>query len=142
MGMAAWIGYMSIQLGIGHLELMGAGFIPFLASVLLFLLSLSACILEMKGSTKGEKKRSHMEWGDLKKPILLVIGLIGYALLLKIFGYLVTTFFLMLLMFFMTGAQKWRKDIAIAATVVILSYILFDQWLQVRLPAGIFHLGW
>lgn len=142
MGIAVLIGYMSLQLGIGHLELMGAGFMPFLASIVLFSLSLSVFIMEMKGAEKEEKKSFPMQWSDLKNPILLVVGLIGYALILKTFGYLITTFLLMFFMFFMTGPQKWRKDIAIAVTIAILSYIIFDKWLRLPLPSGVFRIGW
>ncbi len=145
MGIAVWVGYMSLQLGIGHLELMGSGFMPFLASIVLFSLSLSVFMIdmiEMKKAAKEEKKSLPMHWSDLEKPILLVVGLIAYALLLKTFGYLITTFLLIFFMFFMTGPRKWRKDLVIAAIIVILSYIIFDNLLQMQLPAGVFRLGW
>jgi hypothetical protein len=45
-------------------------------------------------------------------------------------------------MFFMTGHQKWGKDLFIAATIVFLSYIIFNKWLRLPLPAGSLGLGW
>ncbi|MFB3884814.1 MAG: tripartite tricarboxylate transporter TctB family protein [Thermodesulfobacteriota bacterium] len=140
MGIAVWVGYLSFELGVGHLELMGSGFMPFLASVVLFFLSLLVFVTEVR---KGKEEGGHsIHWTDLEKPILLVVGLTGYALILKTFGYLITTFLLMFFMFFMTGPKRWRKDIVIAAIVVILSYVIFDNLLQMQLPAGIFQVGW
>jgi putative tricarboxylic transport membrane protein len=142
MGMAVWVGVMSTQVGVGHLELMGAGFMPFLASIVLFLLSAVVLIVEIRGLAKNEEKGASLEWKELTKPILLVVGLIAYALVLKTLGYLVTTFLWMFFMFFMLERKKWRKDIAVAAMIVIVSYIIFDKWLRLLLPPGVFHIGW
>jgi putative tricarboxylic transport membrane protein len=93
-------------------------------------------------SVKDHKKGGFIEWGSLKKPAILVVALIGYAFLLQVFGYLITSFALMFVMFLITEPQKWRKDILIAAIAVMLSFLVFDKWLQVRLPGGIFDLRW
>jgi hypothetical protein len=115
---------------------------PFLVSILLFSLSLLVLLMEAIGSVKEDKKEAFIDWGSLKKPAILVVALTGYALLLKIFGYLITSFVLMFVMFLVTEPEKWRKDIFIAAIAITLSFLVFDKWLQVRLPAGIFNIRW
>ncbi len=142
MGIGVFVGIMSLRMGIGHLELMGAGFMPFLASIVLFSLALVVFVAEIKGSSRDEEKNAPMEWSDLRRPVLLLVGLIVYALILMTFGYLVTTFLLVFFMFFMTDTRKWRKDVAIAAVIVILSYLIFDKWLRLQLPPGVFRIGW
>ena len=135
------IGFLSFQLGIGRIQNVKAGFMPLLAAILLFSLSLLVLFIEGR-SVKDHKKGGFIEWGSLKKPAILVVALIGYAFLLQVFGYLITSFALMFVMFLITEPQKWRKDILIAAITVMLSFLVFDKWLQVRLPGGIFDLRW
>ena len=131
------IGFLSLQLGIGGLELMGAGFMPFLASILLFLLSLIVLIRGLWAGEKRASEKSRPKWEEMKKPLMLVGGLIVYAFLLKLFGYILMTFALVYFLFFMMQPKKWRIDLFFAALVSILSFILFDAWLSVRLPAGV-----
>jgi Tripartite tricarboxylate transporter TctB family len=139
---AILMGLLSFQLGIGKIHNVKAGFMPFLASILIFSLSLLVLLMEAVGSVKEDKKEAFIDWGSLKKPAILVVALTGYALLLKIFGYLITSFVLMFVMFLVTEPEKWRKDIFIAAIAITLSFLVFDKWLQVRLPAGIFNIRW
>jgi hypothetical protein len=44
----------------------------------------------------------------------------------------------MFMLFVIAEPQRWRKDLAIAAIVAALSYLVFHRWLGVQLPTGIF----
>ena len=136
LGLSVLIGLMSLRLGIGGLELMGAGFMPFLASILLFVLTLFVLIKGLWTKHGGEE-RSHLTWAELEKPLKLVAGLIGYAFLLMPLGYLIVTFLFVFFMFHMMQPQKWRLDLVFAALIAAASFILFDTLLSVRLPFGI-----
>lgn len=138
LGLSVLIGLMSIRLGVGGIELMGAGFMPLLASILLFVLTFIVFVqgLGKTKKTDGEV-RNKLRREELAKPLMLVGGLIVYAFFLMSFGYLIMTFLFVFFLFFMMQPKKWRMDLLFAALVSILSFILFDTLLSVRLPAGI-----
>ncbi len=141
-GFSVLIVFLCVELGIGNPQSPGPGFMPSLAAVLLFSLSLLTIIFDIKGSVKEEEGKSSLRWEDLIKPFSLVASLIGYAFLLNILGYLVTTFLVLFVLFSITEPQKWRKDMVIAAIVATLSFLVFDKWLHVQLPSDIFLIGW
>ena len=130
----------SYKLGIGTLQNLGTGFMPFLASVLLFILSLF--ILLGIGRKSGEMNgKPPAGWKNLLRPGSLIIALLVYMLLLNHLGYILTAFFLMSQMFFISEPKKWFQNIVSSAIIAILSFIFF-RWLQVQLPTGVFHIGW
>lgn len=141
MGFSVLIVFLCVELGIGKPQSPGPGLMPSLAAVLLFSLSLLTFIFDIKGSNDEEGKTSFRRQ-DLIKPFSLVVSLIGYAFLLDVIGYIVSTFLLLFVLFSMMEPQKWRKDMVIAAVVATLSFLVFDKWLHVQLPAGIFLIGW
>lgn len=130
----------SIKLGIGTLGNMGPGFMPLLISVILLILSL-LILLGIGGRHDDKEERSSLGWGNLLKPGSLVIALFIYLLLLEALGYLITTFFLMSHMLFISEPKKRLTNIFVAAIVTILSFAAF-RWLQVQLPIGMFYVGW
>jgi len=136
LGLSVLVGLMSLRLGIGGLELMGAGFMPFLASILLFVLTFIVLVKGLR-TKQGNEEKTHLTWKELEKPLKLVAGLIGYAFLLMPLGYLIVTFLFVFFMFTMMQPQKWRMDLVFAALVAAASFVLFDTLLSVRLPPGI-----
>lgn len=139
-GLSIIICLTSIKLGIGEFGNPGPGFLPFFSSFLLFFLCLVVFINDFIRTGEGEEKGPLMARETLKKPIVLVVLLFGFAFLLNVFGYLITSFLLMFLMFFMLDPKKWRMHIVVGAIVASLSFFFF-KWFQVQLPTGIFHIG-
>jgi hypothetical protein len=140
-GISLLILFSSLELGIGSLRKPGAGFIPFVASILVLPLSLVVLIMGMKGSPPGQEKRPFVRWQNLTKMISLVVGLSGYVMFLKSLGYVIAAFLLMFLMFFIYNPKKWCTHIVAAVIVAAVSFCVF-RTLGVELPAGIFHIGW
>ena len=118
----------------------GPGFMPMLASVLIFSLSSFIFIREIKGHGPDIKKVPLKDQKYLFKQTILVIAILGYSVFLDLTGYLITIFFLMFVMFSISEATKWRRNIVIAAVVAILSYIIFKRLLRVQLPTGMFQI--
>jgi putative tricarboxylic transport membrane protein len=129
---------LSVRLGIGRLHSPGPGFMPSLASAVLFFLSLFVFLSHTRRPMKDQEEGHLAGWKGLAKPMGLVAALIGYAFVLNVMGYLISAFLLMFMLFLMAEPQKWRKDVVIAAIVAVLSFLVFNQWLGVRLPTGIF----
>ena len=121
-----FVGLISIQLGVGGLDLMGSGFMPGIASILLFVLSLTEFISSLaKGNKKREDKRGPTS-GELTKPAMLIGALIVYAYFLNSIGFPIMTFLLVYVLFVMMQPKKWRLDLFFAALVSALTFLLFD----------------
>lgn len=130
----------SVQLGLGNLRKPGAGFIPFLASVLVFCLSIVVLMMGMK-RRPHEEKRIRVGWQNFGKMAILVMGLCVYVSILKAIGYLIAASLLMFLMFFIFDPKKWYVHILSALVVSGVSFVIF-RGLGVQLPTGIFSIGW
>lgn len=140
-GLSVIISLASHKLGIGSLENMGPGFMPFLTSLFLFCLSLSILVIRIIESKKNGREITLRSWKSLLKPASLVIMLCVYIFLLETLGYLFTTFLLMLQMFLISEPKKWQVNILLAVMIALLSFLIF-KWLQIQLPIGKFRLGW
>ena len=127
----------AFKLGIGNPKDPGPGFMPCLASVLVF--SLSSVVL-LKGKNGPDRKRSSRGQKSVMKPLLLVIIILGYSFLLDVVGYLATAFLLMFAMFSLVEPKKWPRNVVLAAGIVILSFLLFKILLGVRLPMGMLRI--
>jgi putative tricarboxylic transport membrane protein len=135
--LAIFTGVISIQLGVGGLDLMGTGFMPLLASLLLFALSLIDFISNLVKAGSGKKDKKGLPLRELTKPAILIGALIVYAYFLNKVGFPVMTFLLVYVLFVMMQPKKWRLDLFYAALVSSVTFLFFDMALKVRLPAGI-----
>ena len=76
-----------------------------------------------------------------KNLILTSLALIAYALIMEKVGYLLATFVFILFLFKTVEPQKWIVSILGAIVTVLLSYIIFNVWLQCQFPEG-FIMEW
>ena len=135
--LAIFTGVISIQLGVGGLDLMGTGFMPLLASILLFALSLIDFISNLVKGGSRKKDKKGLTLRDLTKPAVLIGALIVYVYFLRYVGFPIMTFLLVYVLFVMMQPEKWRLDLFYAALVSAATFLFFDVVLKVRLPAGI-----
>lgn len=135
--LAIFTGVISIQLGVGGLDLMGTGFMPLLASMLLFALSLIDFISSLVKGRTGKKDKKGPTLGELTKPAMLIGALIVYVYFLSSVGFPIMTFLLVYVLFVMMQPKKWHLDLFFAALVSAGTFLFFDVALKVRLPAGI-----
>lgn len=73
-----------------------------------------------------------------KKVILVLFSLFLYIILLPRIGYMFATFGLMI---FMSGIIKRSKlwiEVVIPLITILASYFIFNTWLGIQLPKGIF----
>ena len=136
----------SLRLGMGDHQNPGPGFLPTLASALLFLLSLTIFVKDLRlPSTRnqsGQEEQSGIlfDWKRSKTPMILAVTLAIYFLVLERLGFLISTFLLMFVMMLTYESKKWYRDLLIAALFAAMSFLLFDTLLEVRLPPGVFHI--
>lgn len=131
----------SLKCGIGALVKPGPGFMPMLASLLVFGLSLVLLLKEVMGASKKVEKEDSGGFGRFAKPTSLVIGIIAYSLLLELLGFITVTLPLMFLMLSITEPHKWQRNLWISAAITLASFAFF-RFLKVDLPIGILNIGW
>lgn len=122
----------------------GAGFLPFLAGVILVALALALFISAVRsrgnkaGMASNERFFAHPE--SWKKVLLALTALLAYWVVLEHLGFLITTYLLLLFLLRVIEPQKWLVAVATALVATTFSYALFNLWLKVQLPKGILGL--
>ena len=120
------------KLSIGTANRPGPGFFPFYLGLLLFGVSLIIFFQGLKqrpGAAETGLKRSRV--------FLALAAVFIYAFVMEIAGYLLSTFFLMLLLLRMMVRKDWWFAPLISLVISLGSYALFKVWLQVLLPRGV-----
>lgn len=128
--------FLSLRLPFGSFATPGAGFLPILVGVLMFLLSL---ILFIQSFSK-EKEEIKALWakGGTGRVLLILLSLVFYGLFLEKLGFILMTFLLM--GFLLLAIGKVRKSVVVLLSLFssLGCYGVFQLWLNVQLPKGIF----
>jgi len=122
--------------GVGSFSTPGPGFITFLAGALLTLLSFVLFISSTRSKGGGESLRFLWEGRQLGKAFYILALLVAYMFLVSPLGFLLSTFFLLVLLFRVQAAYSLRKVIFLSVASTIASILIFDMWLGVQLPRG------
>jgi putative tricarboxylic transport membrane protein len=75
----------------------------------------------------------------LRKQALALVAFVAYAYLLEPLGFVVSTFFAVVVLGWLLGARIWQAGAAGAAIAVVL-FVAFDTLLGLPLPAGVLGL--
>ena len=121
----------------GTIDNPGPGFLPFLLGLALGGMSIA---LLMKGWKKREKQPVVTSWperGGLIKISSIFLMLILFTLFFEITGYIVNVFIFFLVLLRPIGRQKWVWSLTISIGATSISYLLFERWLMLPLPRGI-----
>jgi putative tricarboxylic transport membrane protein len=65
-------------------------------------------------------------------------GLVCYAILMEFAGFVVASAALFFISAFAMGSRRYLRDAAIATALGVAIFLVFDTWLGVRLPSGVF----
>ena len=126
-----------LKLGFGSFQQPQAGFLPFLAGLLLGLLALMDLASGFKDRWKAAKADkeiwSEINWGKL---ILTMAVLFVYTVLSSILGFVIGTILLLLFLFRMMEPRPWRIIILASLTTTGLFYLIFQIGLEGQLPRG------
>jgi len=134
--LALFICIESSRLPLGSFRDPGPGFWPLGAGIILGLLS----AINYGQSRLGKSEQVLETWYSKdrwKKLILILVSLLGYAICLEIFGFLTSTFLLLVFLFRCIEPQKWIWVTGGSAIASFTSYAVFELWLKVQLPKGI-----
>lgn len=132
----------SLNFGFSRMGTIGGGFFPFLAGIILISLSLivlgSALTLKKDDDTVREKFLPQQD--SWKRLLFALFALFAYVLVLKYLGFFVATFLFMIFLLRFIEPQRWVVVFTAAILTSAAAYIVFDLWLQVQLPKGIWGM--
>ena len=133
LAVAAFVLVHSLGLGIGTLSSPGPGFLLFLSSSVLGVLSISLVLMSY-GKRKQNTVLSDL-WRGLKwrSVLLAVMALFLFAVLLPKIGFLLASFVFMLILFGLGRMKPW-VIVTNALIVAALSYLIFGVALRVPFP--------
>lgn len=128
LGLSFFVLWESLRAGLGTLRNPGSGFISFCTAVILSVLSL---VLIYRG-WRIRISPKHLP----RQIILALVFLILYSLALNTLGFVIPTFLLVGLFFYLGGLRPWWALLGMSATVTFLAYLVFGILLHVYLPRG------
>jgi len=121
----------------GTLDNPGPGFLPFLLGIAIVSMSIVLLIRVWKKTKTQDESTSWPERGGLIKVSLIFIVIVLFTALLETTGYILNVFVLFLILLRPVGKQKWLWTLSISIGATLASYLLFDRWLMLPLPRGI-----
>ena len=134
--LALLVCYRATLLGLGSATDPGSGFIFFWSGLIMAFLSLMVIADSLRTTSAEGQASSATNWPKIS---LVLTALVLYGLLLERLGFVPTTFVLLSFLLRIGGGEvKWPTALAVACAAVLSSFALFDLWLQIRLPKGMF----
>lgn len=116
------------------------GFFPLIIGMISGLLSLILFVKSWLGKKEGgEDFRFFPERGGGMRITLTLGTMLVFYLIFESVGFLLTTFFLILVLIRFVEPHKWLYSIGVAILVSFGSYLLFKVLLKSDLPMGIFE---
>lgn len=128
--------FLSSKLPFGDVSSPGAGFLPLLVAVLMFLLSLSLFVQQLFNQKEGRKAL----WarGGTVRVLLILASLALYGFFLEKLGFILMTFLLMGFLLLAIGKVGKPMVVLLSLASSLGCYAVFEVWLNVQLPKGVF----
>lgn len=146
LGLLVFSGWLYSNLGkipANPLAPIGPDFYPRFLLLLTLLLCLALVIRDLLAHRweKSKEKRASRDWLKNYQPTLVTFFVFGlYVLLLPRLGYLLSTILFVAGLQWLLGASSWRRfpgSILIGIGTSVVTYMIFEKYLHVLLPRGI-----
>jgi len=120
-----------VKLNVGTLTNPGPGFFPMIIALILIF---SGLLTLAKGLIRSVRPVSGISW---KQQALATASVFFYGLLLDFFGFLISTFILMFILFglLIKGKSRWYRVFLYAAGTALASWLVFSVALSVPFPS-------
>ena len=132
--------FMSIQIASQEDSWIGAGFLPEIASVIMFI---TFCFIPYRGAKEAKSQEPEKDPGyksNYKGVVIMLVFLIAYAALLRSVGFIITSIvFLYAAIYLMTKKENFKpvKYGIITVVLVVFVDVVFTEVFGIRLPGGI-----
>ncbi len=133
--------FLSWRIRLGSFREPGPGFVAFASGLSLVVIGL-IMTLSKKYSKPASDSGHSAGRPFLRLPrfslVYTILVLVGYGLVLDLLGYLITTFLVMFALFYDRAANRFLPSVLASLLTVVSTYLIFETWLRVQLPRGIF----
>lgn len=126
----------SWKYGFGILRKPGPGLYPFFIGLIILFFSIVLFILGLK----SKSSEPLFTKSGLKTFLLMVITFCLWIITMPILGYALVTFAVTYAFCKIMKLEGWLKPLALSIATALFIYLLFDVWLYIDLPRGIFGL--
>ncbi|MBI2348619.1 MAG: tripartite tricarboxylate transporter TctB family protein [Deltaproteobacteria bacterium] len=123
------------RLGLGSVTDPGSGFIFFWSGSILGFLSLMLFTGSLRGVSAESQRIPGTNWTKIS---LVLVSLVLYGFFLERLGFVLTTFALLSFLLGLSEERKWPRALGVAGAAALAGFALFELWLKIRLPRGIF----
>jgi putative tricarboxylic transport membrane protein len=127
----------SYRLGLGILTKPGPGFLFFWVNIVLAIMSLVVIIRTWVGKKEEGPPSTLFGRQNIPKIIFVLISLFVYAILMETVGFIPVTLLLFIFLLGIIDKKKWYYTVFVSITVTVISYLIFEIWLQSQLPKGL-----
>ena len=126
-----------LKLGFGSFHAPQAGFMPFLAGLLLGILAIVDLVQGFLHKWERDKS-DKVIWADIHwgKLLVTLTALILYTVLFSTLGFLIGTFFLLLFLYQVMERKSWGVVLIASGVTTGLFYVAFKIGLDSQLPRG------
>ncbi|HSR10203.1 MAG TPA: tripartite tricarboxylate transporter TctB family protein [Thermodesulfobacteriota bacterium] len=127
----------ALLLPYGDVHNPAAGFFPLWLGIILAVMA--AALLAQSSRGKDGRRITDILGEDVRwgKVLLVVASLVLYGWLMDVLGFLLSTFLLMAFLLRFVDPQPWRSVLLWTLSGSVGSYLVFDVWMKLRLPRGI-----
>jgi len=127
----------SYRLGLGKINHPGPGFLFFWVNIVLGIMSLVVLFKAWAGKKKEGAQPAIFEGQKMSKIIFVLLALFIYVLLIETVGFLPMTFLVFVFLLGIIEKKKWFFTVFVSVVVTVISYLIFEVWLQCMLPRGL-----
>jgi hypothetical protein len=125
-----WVCFFSWKIGLGSPAKPGPGFMPFLAGLLLALLSF-LLVIQVLFSWTAPTWATRVQW---KNTLLVLAAMVAYGFLLDKIGFVLVTLGFVILLMKVIEPQSWKRAVLGGMISSMASYLLFETFLKSQLP--------
>jgi putative tricarboxylic transport membrane protein len=127
----------SYHLGLGTLHKPGPGFLFFWVNIILGIMSLIVLIPAWAGKREEGPQPAIFGGQNISKIVFVLISLFLYALLMETVGFIPVTLLLFIFILKIIEKKGWFYTLFVSVVVTVISYLIFETWLQSQLPRGL-----
>jgi putative tricarboxylic transport membrane protein len=127
----------SYRLGLGTVRQPGPGFLFFWASIFLGIMSLILLARSWDRKKTGEFETPLLGNLNRTKLVLVLFSMFLYALFIERLGFIPVTLLLFIFLLGVIEKKRWLFAITVGILVTVISYLIFEIWLQSQLPKGL-----
>ncbi len=126
----------SYRLGLGTLHKPGPGFLFFWVNIVLGIMSLVVLIRAWMSKKEEGPPPAIFGTQNVLKIVLVLASLFIYVLLMETVGFIPVTLMLFIFLLGIIEKKKWYYTAFVSILVTVISYLIFETWLQSQLPKG------